>query len=301
MCSSAGFGIVGTVIVLFAIFLCCSISRIEAVHVGIKLNRWSMTLDDTLYTNGYKWVGFWGTFIQFPTSQLTMDFYDNANSITARSNDGLEIVVQAEFFYTLDSNHVRDLYVMALDGWEDLITVRSRDIIRNVTSSFPGSDFVSDIGTVRVAMFNQLQEGLASLYVNVDQVTNVEVDLPDDYQSARDQLTTKQFELTTVKTKQNTTTAGFSTMRDTAEQTALADVNKAQGDKDAAVNVARGQMSSLKSTVDAQADLIAAYMTVLSSPEAVVEKLHTDWLGNLGEGGNLIVNLPGADSLMAPL
>ena len=90
-----------TFVLAIAVLLFMSVTSIDAYQVGIDYSYITKSLDKTVFSPGFHFLGFGHTFIIYPTTVQNIEFSSERNAdrppILSRTDDGLGISFKASF------------------------------------------------------------------------------------------------------------------------------------------------------------------------------------------------------------
>lgn len=105
------------IIVLFITFLIIFIACFETIEIaqyGILYNTWTMELTNEPRAPGRFWLGLGKEFVLYPKNLLDFEFKDsdgNAKTLTAWSNNGLNVYVELSYYYMINPEKLTDFYL----------------------------------------------------------------------------------------------------------------------------------------------------------------------------------------------
>lgn len=277
----------------------CASERIDAGHVGIKVNMYgdSKGVDDIALVTGRVWYNPWTTQVfEIPTfmqnAVWTADQREGSKtnqSITFQTNEGLEVTANIALNYSLDSQLVPQLFKKFRKDPLTLQNTYLRTQVRNI--------FVTS----------------AAKYSIEDFIKNKSEFLKEVQQAAIEKLTGEGFVIDTltfigspeyppsvvkaIKNKINATQIAQQKQRELEQ--AQADAAKAQaeakGKADAAIEKARGEAETIRLKAIAEADAIRKVRSSLT-PTYVDYLRATRWNGEYpgvmaGEGTGLLLSV----------
>lgn len=187
ICCSAVTIVLGIVVVAF-----CA-GTVEPIQYGLKYNTLSKNIDSSyVYEGG--WYLMWPTnsFIQFPKTQVNLDFanYPNAKAtpLQARS-EGLQITLSFSFQYKLIKEDIPDLYKMYQQRYEENFIRIARGAVAEIASATQIDDYWNNRKQVNDKMQKFINDKFLPSYATCTGFQILRVDLPDQRERS---LTTSQ-------------------------------------------------------------------------------------------------------------
>ena len=88
-----------TTIILTGVLVLFSYATLDATEYGLDYSAITKTIDKTVYSSGYYFLGFGHSFVRFPSTVQSMEFSTQRTAtrppIQSRTEDGLEITFKA--------------------------------------------------------------------------------------------------------------------------------------------------------------------------------------------------------------
>jgi regulator of protease activity HflC (stomatin/prohibitin superfamily) len=181
----------GLIVCLVAIIVTISliasaIHKLDTNEVGLDYSQNTLTIDfSSPYTGGIHWLGVGHRFIKFPTLLQELDF-SGANTINARTLDGISTILTVRVFYRLDSDKdsLGEIYLLFKDDWKSGYTQLSRAIVRDVAARYTAFQFYNSRSEVEAAMNEQLGAAFLDWKASVSDFKLQNFDLPAAFRDA---------------------------------------------------------------------------------------------------------------------
>jgi len=149
-----------------------SFASLGANDVGLDYSHNSLTIDtSTLYQGGVQFIGVGHSFITFPKTLQTIELDDtNGQSITCRSSDGLNIVLDVKILYQLviTQDALASLYLAFPGGWQDPLSRLAQSVILDVCADFTAFEFWGSRQNITIAMGNSISAAFLDLHATVE-------------------------------------------------------------------------------------------------------------------------------------
>merc|ERR1712151_277594 len=89
-------------------------STLSPTEIGLDYSWISKSVNKKSYDNGFYFLGIGHSFIKYPKMVQTIEFSKDrgadAAPLQSRTKDGLEVVIEISFQYTIDQTHLYDLF-----------------------------------------------------------------------------------------------------------------------------------------------------------------------------------------------
>lgn len=202
ICASATTGcsiivvlILSLLIVIGGIVGICILIGVNSVYYtkfGIKFDTFTKTIEkNTLYQPGVYLAGWGKSFIEFPRifAEIDMaggDADTSTGSVNARTYDGLSVIIDVSFQYSLpygDASKFFSMFDQFSDKYEEIVTAVTRDNIRDSASNFTAINFFENRTSIGIAMEKSLKHELSNININVEFFQLRSVRLPAKYET----------------------------------------------------------------------------------------------------------------------
>lgn len=171
-------------LIMVPTFFFGSTDKVDTTEVAFKRNKISGKVDfSRTYDTGFYWKGFFNKFIKFDTTLQTIEMKEGS-ILSARTKDGLSISLDVSFQYRIQPDNAQLIYMDYLLKYEDTYLRVARDSIRDVCSVFNAIDFFNNRTYIGDVMFEQVSSDLNTLYADVGLLQLRNVDLPDSFEKA---------------------------------------------------------------------------------------------------------------------
>ncbi|KAL0230741.1 hypothetical protein PCE1_004297 [Barthelona sp. PCE] len=153
-------------LILVALVLIYFIVALEICGLGLycfKYNSLSGTIspEDGIYEAGNHFVGFFVSFISFPSTLKTIQL--DRLSTTALSGDTINTVfLDVSFQYRYNKNTIGDMYKIHKEGYASVIAGEAQTIVKSVSNTFEIPQFFNNRTGVGQVMLQELQEHFAN-------------------------------------------------------------------------------------------------------------------------------------------
>jgi len=260
-----------------------SFSSLGANDVGLDYSRNSLTIDTSqLYQGGVTFLGVGHKFITFPKTLQTIELdAQNGQSITCRSNDGLNIVLDAKILYQLviTNDALASLYLSFPGGYADPLTRLARSVILDVCADFTAFEFWGSRQNITIAMANELASAFLDLHATVENFLLANFELPTDFQAALTASDVVQSTISTVTFELSNQRTATETLVLAAQATAKAISVSANATAQAFLLGIDAQMVNVEASVQSEVD---SYSTLQSELGFTSDELNTFvWLDAL--------------------
>ncbi|GIQ87148.1 stomatin family protein, partial [Kipferlia bialata] len=234
-------------IVLMIVF---GIGTVGNNSVGLNYNKWSVSINEEVVGEGIHYIWPLHKIIEFQLDVQYMSFEGTA-AIQTRTKDGLDLTLTGQLSYKVQSDNVYDLYNLALDDYESLIYVFSRDTIRDVAANYSGQEWMEDLTTIQTAIEDGTKEELSKFFISVE-ACQMTYDLPEVYEEKLNELSIMTQQVQSAEQAQQTAITQYETDVLTASINADSYVIQQIGEAQAEATVAQGEADAAKTLAAAQ-------------------------------------------------
>ena len=178
-----------TFLIATIVIIAASLKSLAVNTYGLDYSAITKTVNPSVFTSGWHWIGFGHSFIEYPSTIQTFEFSDagsaNYAKIYARSKDGLMVNFRAQFQYQLVQGNLTKLYLRYGEDYKTPCLKFAVDSMSDQSTKFTASEFFKNITTVKQAM----EERLADLFINecfsvVSSLQIQNADLPNAFERA---------------------------------------------------------------------------------------------------------------------
>jgi len=244
-----------------------SFASLGANDVGLDYSHNSLTIDtSTLYQGGVQFIGVGHSFITFPKTLQTIELDDtNGQSITCRSSDGLNIILDVKILYQLiiTNNALASLYLLFPSGWQDPLTRLAKSVILDVCADFTAFEFWGSRQNITIAMGASLSSAFLDLHANVENFLLANFLLPTDFQAALTASDVVQSTISTVTFELSNQKTATETLVLAAQATAKAISVSANATAQAYLLNIDAQLVNIQASVQSEVDSYQALQTQL--------------------------------------
>lgn len=278
-------------------FVCFALSfaKLEPTEYGLDYNHITQVVDSRVYMSGLHFLGLGHSFIKYPKTLITIDFFEEDHSrLFSFTSDGLPVVLEASFQFALRPNELLDLYMAFKQDYLTVLRDVGRHVIAEVSTAYTAYDFFKDQGPISQAMMEHLKETFADLHCDIDYFQLKNVDLPHGFEDAIQHTIVAEQGVLRAKYKLNTAKVKADTLVLEAEYGANMTVIKA-----------RAEASKMLTIANANADATARLLVAEGSGYGEIKKElglesadalnHFVWLDTVNQADNMefFINMPG--------
>ena len=249
-------------IVLFSvIFFPSSLSKVDTTEVAIRKNVFTGKTDlDTKYEEGLHWIGFSYKLIKFPRTAQLVTFNTGPDStdtvLSARTKDGLSIDIDVSFNYMLNIEDLDQLYMTYVDKYEYTYVLTARSILRDVVSKYTAIQFFEIRENITMHLEESLDTALNEVFARVQNFQMTRFDLPDDFESALEQVQVAQQQYEIALHNQKSALVEAETQIFLAQKLAEQHIIEANATAQAFLIQMQAQADALNITVTADAEML---------------------------------------------
>jgi regulator of protease activity HflC (stomatin/prohibitin superfamily) len=199
----------GVLVVAAIVVFLVSFGSLDPTELGLNYSWPSQSVEDKGYANGRYWLGLGHSFIKFPGTVQTIQFSDEdhnsqGGSLSSRTSDGLEVVLETSFQYQLNASSVYGLYQKYGTDYERVFTTMAMDSITTIATEFNATAFFNDRTKIGLAMEDQLQATFGDSYATIAYFQLRKTSLPHDFETAIQDTEVKRQDIqTAMAEKQN--------------------------------------------------------------------------------------------------
>lgn len=195
--------IITVMILIVPIYYFMAFESVGFNEYALRKDTISNNIEETVYEKGLYDLGLFGTFIKFPKTVQSIEFFtpeegqlrtDSYSPLDSRSLDGLLLQFQVSFQYRLTKENLYILYQTFGSNYEERFVGQARTTLRDAASVFKAIDFFNNRTEVSIYMKNLLARDLATMYVEVAYFQLREIDLPDSFEDALERVQVAQQE-----------------------------------------------------------------------------------------------------------
>lgn len=176
ICTATVLLIVGLVVLFF------SAGTVEPIAYGIKYNKFSKNVDETaVYEGGWYLIGPLNSFIQFPKTQVNIDFSDLPGSKAPgfqTLTGGSTITLHFSFQYQLIKEDIPKLYKQYALRYEENFIRVARGAISAVVSNLTIESYYKERSQVGDIMKQRLDKDLRDQFAICTGVQILKIELP---------------------------------------------------------------------------------------------------------------------------
>ncbi|KAL0230793.1 hypothetical protein PCE1_004348 [Barthelona sp. PCE] len=241
-------------VILAVVLIISSFSVVDLGNVAFTYNSVTGRVDFVnKYVEGRHLIGFYKSFISFPTVKRNIDFSDS-QSIGCRSIDGLQLDLELSFRYNLDTSKLEEVYDMFMLNYETYYYVSARDTIRDVCSNFTAIAAIRNRSTTAIQMETALSNAFSGSHAFVDNFQLNNIVLPVAYSAAIDEIAEALQNILKVKEEQVARLVEAETEVLNANYNKNIAINQANAEAKSILTTAAAEASSIKGVVNATAN-----------------------------------------------
>jgi regulator of protease activity HflC (stomatin/prohibitin superfamily) len=174
-------------IVISVFLIGFSFSIIEVEEYGVLYSTYMQELKNETRTSGRYFTGLGKTFKKFPRRYNSVDFSETdgsiADALSCFTNEGLGVYVDLSFYYRLEKDLIRDMYLTFGDYWFANIVRKSYASIKEICPKYKTTEFFSKREEIATEMKDYIQENFEEVFggavvVESLQLRNLDFDEP---------------------------------------------------------------------------------------------------------------------------
>lgn len=277
-----------TLVILFSV----SWSALEPTEYGIRYNANTLKLDtEQIYTEGRYLLGVGHRFIKFPRDVQTVTFSSDAGSsagvLTARTFDGLSVVLDISFNYRLqgdDTDRMVSLYLNFGTDYETAFISIARNVCRDVAGDFRAFQYFQNRTLVQNSMADELSLKLQDTFAIMDSFQLRNIALPEEFETAVQLTQIAREQIEEAEAQKDRADVEAETTIETAIEEARIILNAAEADATEIRLTAQANAEALNLTIGAERDAYSNLKTVLQLDETE-DLLTYMWLQAIAETG----------------
>lgn len=128
-------------------------SSLDATEYGLDYSWLSKTIDPIARFNGLYFIGIGHSFIKFPRNIQTIEFSQdraaNRPAIESRTSDGLEVILEISFQYTLQPENLYRLYNYYGFDYSSTFQNIAIDVLTEEATGYTAYDFFMNRGKIK--------------------------------------------------------------------------------------------------------------------------------------------------------
>ena len=199
-------GLAGGILVILIVFVSISWDSVEYTEYGLDYSGFGKTviarqIDRVTYTSGIHIIGIGHSFIKYPRTIQTVEFSNSKDAdrrqIVSRTSDGLEVLLEISFQYTIIQEKLFDLHMSFGEDFRRTMINYSIDLITDISTVYSANEFFKDRAKIGTEMQKKLNDTLSkTVFVSVQYFQLRDVDLPDPFELAieKSQVKTQDIE-----------------------------------------------------------------------------------------------------------
>lgn len=268
------------------ILLILGFSSLEATEYGLDYSWLSKTINPNVYSNGLYFIGIGHSFIKFPRNVQTIEFSKEKNAnrpaIESRTSDGLEVILEISFQYTLQPEHLYQLYMKYSEGYNQIIQNVAIDILTEETTGYTAYNFFMDRGRIKDDFQQSLDKALnVTCFSNVQFMQLRSVDLPNLFEEAIQESEVKKQDIQKANAELNKVKIELDTLEKAAVIKKEATVNLAQGEAESILKQNDAEVKSLINSQNTQTDAYSTFKGTLQiSNQSLLNFIKTKLIKN---------------------
>ena len=178
-----------TALIAIGVMTFFSFSSLDAFEYGLDYSGITKSLDSSVYTSGYHFLGFGHTFLRYPSTVQSMEFSNDRNAnrgpIVSRTEDGLQISFKATLQYQMQAGKLFDLYMKYGDDYKSPCEKHVIETLNDAATRYIANQFFTSTDTINNEMRNDLTKTLlAECYSDIKFFQISGVDLPNKFEEA---------------------------------------------------------------------------------------------------------------------
>ena len=253
--SEAGLVVCGILVIPIIAFIVFGFHSLHATEWGLDYNMITESIHDEPYESGLHFLGLGHKFIKFPNTYQNMQFSSSDHDLLqCRTADGLPLTLGVSFQYTLEKDHIYELYRTYKTDYHAVLFDVASSNIAETASRYTAYNFFNDKQSIAMAMSKNLNKAIIDyMYLSVETLQLVKVQLPDEFENAiMDSINMKQ-NITQTQKKLANLLVSFQTQILAAHQSANQTVTLAQGQAKQIKFSQEGAAKVIRQNIDAEA------------------------------------------------
>ena len=147
--------------VVTIILITCSLSVLSYNEVGLNYSNWFKTIEDKTYGHGIRFIGLGHGFQRYDLNLNTIEFSKAPDAtlpmIKCRTNDGLELDLEASLQYRVDPEFIFQIYTSYGTQEKSILNRVVIDIISDTSTLYTSNDFFTRRSEIQVKMMDDLR------------------------------------------------------------------------------------------------------------------------------------------------
>jgi len=190
-CYIGCFSVVG--LILFILFIPCTITQLGQKKLALAKNTVTGVVDlHQTFVPGRYWIGFWRTFLEFPSTLNTIEFSDEVPEtgvemlgvLRSRDQDGKRIFLDLSLQYRLKPSQLGMLYSKLQLNYESVYISALRDALSKVGNKFAIARVWENYSEINDMMKAACKETLADMHAECWDLQLWRVRLEERYEDA---------------------------------------------------------------------------------------------------------------------
>lgn len=283
--------------------LICSFDSLEPVQYGMRYNAITKQVDEDVYHGGLHLVGFWSSFIRFPSTVTNIEFSkdrrSNSRPLKTRTKEGLSLTLYLSFQYRLIKSEVLELYRLANLNYEPVFIQNARDVILRASADYAAAEYWEEREKIGAEMLKLVQARLNRSHADVMDLQLLVIELPPKFEDSIVATQVRKQSKKSRQMQQMATTIRAETGVKVAEYQRMIKVLNQQGlaNRTLARKMAEAEAAQARLEVEAGANWYAKEKLGLSSDQLVEYLRNAAILSNnnatvlMGLDSNVILNV----------
>lgn len=193
--------------------------------MGLKYSLFSNNVEDRGYGAGRYWLGLGGSFIRFPSTVVTIQFSNEADSkgdlLRSRTSDGLEVELEVSFQYQLNVSSIYGLYTQFGEDYEKVFVTSAMDVVTIIATRYNATAFFTDRTRISADMEKSLKSHFDKLGADIPYFQLRSVELPPPFEKAIQDTEVKKQDIQTAEAEKENQEVTMETKVLQAQQKAL--------------------------------------------------------------------------------
>jgi len=288
--------ILATACITGTILLILGISSLEATEFGLDYSWISKTINPVVKENGLYFIGIGHSFIRFPKNVQTIDFSkENTASrppVQSRTSDGLEVILEVSFQYTLQPENLFKLYSKYGAKYNQVFQNVAVDILTDEATKYTAYDFFMNRGSIKDDFQANLDTQFSKIcYSNINFLQLRSVDLPDLFEQSIQDSEVKKQDIQKAQAELNKVRIEIDTRIKSALFQKDVTINKAEGEASALLQKNSAEVDSLKQVQNSQTEAYTNLKSNLNMTNTdLLSFIKTKVLKNY-DGQNMALNI----------
>jgi hypothetical protein len=276
------------------------VKSLEATEYGLDYAWISKTINPVAFENGLHFLGLVHSFIKFPKTVQTIEFSNETSAdrrpIESRTSDGLEVILEISFQYTLQKENLYNLYNRYALGYHNVFQNIAIDILTEEATKYTAYEFFWDRGKIKedfqMALNNHFSK---NCFADIQFLQLRSVDLPPAFEGAIQESEVSKQDIKKAEAELNKVQIEVDTMKKAAQYQKNVTVNLAEGEAGALLLKNSADVASFSKIQNAQTEAYKKMKTELKMTNRdLLDYMKTKIVKDY-DGKNMALNMASLD------